>query len=142
MTEKEEHIRNQANLPLCPSAPCKPNAFLLGKVKKDYTIAFALQPKPITDSFVERAKLYRQPEKRFRFASPCINSGCQNWQNNRCKISDTAIQLLDDDANEINSLPDCGIRKVCRWFEQSGERACHICRYVTTERDVINVVDK
>ncbi|HVO53150.1 MAG TPA: hypothetical protein VMT37_01930 [Solirubrobacterales bacterium] len=115
---------------LCPSAPCEPGALLLGLLGADGQVAY-LRPAPeIDEGFVARARAGRAPEKRFRFAQPCRQSGCQHWGEGRCGVADAA--LARDAGDDEGALPACAIRPRCRWFAQSGAGACRNCATVVT----------
>ena len=120
---------------LCPSAKCEPGALLIGRVKKDNSVVFALEPREVTEVFVDQAAKGRKAEERFRFANSCVKGGCLQWKNGNCSIVDTTIQILNNYVkNEY--IQDCPIRSECRWHFQSGNKACRICSFVTTERTI------
>jgi hypothetical protein len=91
-------------------------------------------PLTIDDSFVATARRGRSPEKRFRFAAPCVEEHCAQWTGSRCGVIDavlaTDVRGADDEAS---SLPRCAIRSSCRWFAQSGAGACGVCPLVITD---------
>jgi hypothetical protein len=60
----------------CPSARCQAGAVLLGIVSPDGTVAYITPQVRVDQPFVDRARQGRTPEARFRFAQPCIESGC------------------------------------------------------------------
>lgn len=117
---------------LCPSARCEDGATLLGIVQKNGKVAFLGGDLTIDEEFVERAHRGRAPEKRFRFANSCVECACRQWTGTRCGVIDNVLDLAkEDDAAE--SLPRCGIRPQCRWFQQSGPQACAVCELVVTD---------
>ncbi|KAB2854116.1 MAG: hypothetical protein F9K43_30195, partial [Bauldia sp.] len=56
----------------CPSAACEPGAILLGLVDAGDRVGYLSPPLRIDEEFVSRARRGRSPEKRFRFAAPCV----------------------------------------------------------------------
>jgi hypothetical protein len=116
----------------CPSAPCAPGATLLGIVNAGGSVGYVSTPLQIDDDFVRTAKQGRDPERRFRFANTCVESGCKQWTGSRCGVIDRV--LADGDRAEAAALPHCAIRSTCRWFAQSGAAACGACPLVVTDR--------
>ena len=114
---------------LCPSAPGEPGALLLGLVGRDGRIGYLRPALEIDEDFVAKALAGRAPEKRFRFAQPCRESGCRHWSEGRCGVADAAARSDEDDG----SLPACAIRPRCRWFAQAGASACRSCPTVVTD---------
>jgi hypothetical protein len=115
---------------LCPSARCEDGVLLLGVVRPDGTVAFSSSRVQIDGDFVEIAKRGRAPERRFRFASACLAQGCGQWSDGRCGVADRVVQDLEPRAV---SVPRCAIRAECRWFQQRGLAACHICAEIITD---------
>lgn len=70
------------------------------------------------------------PEKRLRFAQPCIQEQCAHWHDSRCDVADAAVAQVPSAAE---SLPRCSIRAECRWFAQRGREACRVCPFVVTD---------
>ena len=119
---------------LCPSSRCEPGAILLGLHLPDGRVAFAPEPIVVDDAFVAAAREGREPEKRFRFSSPCAKGSCRQWTGSRCGVIDAVLDHVESGAAP---LPDCSIRARCRWFLQSGPAACSVCPLVMTDaRDV------
>ena len=116
--------------PLCPSARCEPDALLIGVVGTSGRVGHLTPAVPVDDSFVTKAREGRAPEKRFRFAQPCVERQCRHWTGSRCGVIDAA---LSRDLESQESLPRCGIRPRCRWFAQSGAAACRVCPLVVTD---------
>jgi hypothetical protein len=119
----------------CPSAPCEPGATLLGVVDSSDTVGYLTPPIVIDEEFVSRARQGRSPEKRFRFAAPCVEAGCQQWTGSRCGVIDTVLENAAElDAERMRDSPaPCAIRPSCRWFAQSGPSACAVCPLVITD---------
>lgn len=115
---------------LCPSARCEPDALLIGIVGPTGRVGHINPALAVDEEFVLEAHRGRAPEKRFRFAQPCTEAGCQHWTGTRCGVVDAA---LSRDLESAESLPRCGIRTACRWFAQSGANACRVCPLVVTD---------
>jgi hypothetical protein len=115
---------------LCPSARCEPDALLIGIVGPTGRVGHLTPALAVDEDFVVQAHKGRAPEKRFRFAQPCTEDGCQHWTGTRCGVVDAA---LSRDLEPAESLPRCGIRSGCRWFAQSGANACRVCPLVVTD---------
>ena len=118
---------------LCPSAPCSPDALLLGRIGSDHRVRYLGHRMNVGKGFVDAANQGATPEGRFRFADRCVESSCKQWSDGRCKVADLAIHILSDLKHEEERLPKCSIRSDCRWFSQSGAMACSVCSMVTTE---------
>lgn len=116
---------------LCPSSVCKEGAILIGIVRRDGRIAYSADEIVVNSEFVQIARSGRPPEKRFRFAGKCIQTGCQQWTGSRCGVIDS-LSTVPRTVDESN-LPECSIRPRCRWFLQSGASACAICPDVITD---------
>ncbi|MBP1823055.1 hypothetical protein [Mycobacterium sp. OAE908] len=121
---------------LCPSAPAKPGAILLGLVTPNGQIAYLTPQMRIDEDFVDVAAKGRSPEKRFRFASTCVEAGCAQWTGSRCGVIEAAVAEAGGQAidSEDSSLPKCSIRSRCRWFHQRGRDACGVCPLIITDR--------
>jgi hypothetical protein len=118
---------------LCPSARCEPGAILLGIVRSDGRIAYVGNGLRVDEDFVAAATSGRAPEKRFRFAQPCVETGCAHWEESRCGVVDAAVEMAPTGAQSAEvALPRCGIRGECRWFAQWGATACAVCPLVVT----------
>ena len=123
---------NKSKNVICPSSTCKAGSDLLGIVKGDGHVSILDEPILITEEFVKIANLGRKPEKRFRFANNCENTKCKQWNKNRCQVIDNVIDILKPRKIK-DDLPNCPIRQNCRWYKQSGERACVVCPEVITD---------
>ena len=120
----------------CPSARCEPGATLLGIVEADGRVAPLRTRLVIDEAFVAKAAQGRSPESRFRFASRCVEGGCQQWTGCGCGVIDRAMAALEGDleaAVQPESLPPCLIRTTCRWYRQRQAAACKVCTYVVTD---------
>ncbi len=116
----------------CPSSSCEPGAKLIGVVNADGTVGYVSPPLEIDVDFVERARQGRTPEKRFRFAGPCVEGRCAQWTGSRCGVIDTVL-TTPELPPAPDRLPHCGIRSSCRWYAQSGAAACAVCPLVVTD---------
>jgi hypothetical protein len=120
--------------PICPSSRCAAGATLVGIVMSDGHVAYATDRIEIDEEFVRRAREGRSPERRFRFASPCVRGACSQWTGTRCGVIDSVLQALPtSDAGFEGELPCCSIRPQCRWFSQTGAAACAVCPLVITD---------
>lgn len=127
-------VENGVRAALCPSHPCEEGARLIGIVQRDGTVAFTPDDIRIDAAFVETAKRGRTPEARFRFAGACQRGRCMQWTGERCGIIDGVLRdVAEHDVAVAAALPDCAIRKQCRWYMQAGERACRACPLVMTQ---------
>jgi hypothetical protein len=121
----------------CPSARCTPGAILLGIVLPDGRFAYARDRVAIDREFVEVARNGRPPEQRFRFSSPCVESGCRQWTGARCSVIDAVVEFAAAESatpSTSDALPGCSIRPNCRWFHQRGALACVVCPDVVTDQ--------
>jgi hypothetical protein len=121
----------------CPSARCTPGAILLGIVLPDGRVAYARDRVVIDREFVEVAQNGRPPEQRFRFSSPCVESGCRQWTGARCSVIDDVVDFAAAEATgppSPDALPACSIRPTCRWFRQQGALACAVCPEIVTDQ--------
>ena len=110
---------------------------LLGIVSRDGTVAYLTPQVRVDKPFVDRARQGRTPEARFRFAQPCIESGCANWVGDHCDVIEQAVQSskLQQPIAGNRPLPRCSIRTACRWFAQRGAQACAVCPLVVHAPD-------
>lgn len=107
---------------------------LLGLVDANDRVGYLTPALRIDQGFVTRAKRGRSPQKRFRFATPCVEEECAQWTGSRCGVIDRVVEAEGlEPAREQGDLPQCAIRTSCRWFAQSGEEACAVCPLVITD---------
>jgi hypothetical protein len=119
---------------LCPSARAEAGAALLGVVGDEGRVRYLGSPLIVDDEFIRQAKRGRAPEKRFRFADRCVQSGCVFWNDESCDVAATAAAHDSaSDRDDLERLPRCGIRPNCRWFAQEGVNACRACPLVITD---------
>ena len=119
---------------LCPSSNIdEPRAKVLGVLGDDGRLTFAKAPIPVTPAFIAIAKKGRDPSKRFRFTTPCIQGGCRHWENDRCLVADVVTdEYANASASDTTDAPaagheECPIKDTCRWHHQRGEDACRAC---------------
>ena len=117
---------------LCPSAPAKKKAILLGVVQPDSSVAFIKDRIEVTEEFLDVAAKDTEPETRFRFSSPCIGSACKQWADGGCSLPERLDELIPTSNETDAPLPNCSIRDQCRWFDQRGAEACRVCPLVVT----------
>jgi len=120
---------------LCPSARCEPDSILLGVIAPDGRVGYLRPELRIDAEFVARARAAREPEKRFRFAQPCVEGRCAHWTGSRCGVIQNVLDSGEGRAaaTEARALPRCSIRPRCRWFAEHGTDACMVCPLVVTE---------
>lgn len=115
---------------LCPSSLAEVGGALIGVVGADGRVGLLGRPLPVDADFLEVARRGRAPEKRFRFAAPCVRSECRQWSGGRCGVIERVLAIT----GEVDRpLPPCGIRARCRWFSQRGGVACHACPEIVTD---------
>lgn len=117
---------------LCPSAPCRPGAALIGIVGADGSIGFLDEPLAVTPRLAASLAAHGEPERHVRCAAPCARHACRNWSGRQCDLP--ARVMADLAASEAAPLPTCAIRDGCTWFRADGPRICHACRFVVTNR--------
>jgi len=119
---------------LCPSAPIKEGAILLGIVNGEARVDFLPERWEVDEDFVKAALEGRSPERRFRFGAKCAQSGCAQWKGNRCSVIDQVMAAPGAARSEARTeeLPACSIRSQCRWHQQHGVEACYACPGVIT----------
>jgi hypothetical protein len=117
----------------CPSAPCQEGAVLLGIMTTSGTLAYVQPPTRVDADFVARAKAMGRPEARFRFSTPCIQSGCPQWTGEGCAVVDKVLEEEQPVATSEDRLPRCSIRRTCRWYSQRGADACAVCPLVVAD---------
>ncbi len=122
----------------CPSARAAPGATLLGIKGADGRVKPMRTMMVVDQTFVDNASVPGPPEARMRFASKCETSGCKQWTGTRCGVIDNVLAHLKVvDVDVRDTLPPCAIRPTCRWFDQSGESACHACELVITDQSAM-----
>jgi len=109
---------------LCPSAKCGEGALLIGIIGPDGNAGFLRPALTVDSTFVETARQGQDPEHRFRFAAPCLETSCAQWTGTRCGVIDKATF---GQPPATGSLPACAVRSRCRWHAQSGLAACETC---------------
>jgi len=117
---------------LCPSAPLEPGVVLVGVVLTNGRVAYADDRLELGAEFVAAASEADSPERMFRFASPCRQSGCQQWTGEQCGVIHRFLEV-NPHVEAEEALPQCSIRPQCRWFNQEGARACALCPYIITD---------
>ena len=118
---------------LCPSSKMAIDSSLLGIINTDGTVQYIGQPIKVTSQFMELALKGRTPEKRFRFTTECRNCNCAQWKNEQCSVAPRLSELSNEDEIAKASIPECGIRSQCRWFQQQGTSICRVCQFVITD---------
>ena len=118
---------------MCPAYRCKPGSLLFGACNEDGTVAIFPDGFVVDADFAEEVKKQPvTPERRFRFAGKCIESGCKQWSNGRCGIGEQVAKLAEQ-IETVDAYFPCPIRENCRWFLQTGYDACKLCPFIPTE---------
>jgi len=120
----------------CPSAPAAVGAKLIGIVQRNGRVGLFGKSLTVDADFLEKARRGRAPEKRFRFASPCLQGGCKQWGEGQCGVIRRVLDALGNDrtgAGEDAGLQPCALRGTCRWFAEHGRAACRACPEVVTD---------
>lgn len=117
---------------MCPSAPAEEGAVLLGVLGAEGSIEYLADVVPATADFLALVAVDSPAETRWRFSSPCQESRCAQWADDGCALPGRLTTLLED-RDDVPELPRCSIRPRCRWFHQSGRRACQVCPLVVTQ---------
>lgn len=115
---------------LCPSAPARVGALIIGVVGADGSVSYVKDRITATPEFIDIVQTGRDAEERFRFSSPCQQAGCCQWVNGECSLPERVSELVPH--SESSTLPHCSIRPRCRWYHQNGSEACRICPVVVT----------
>ncbi len=100
-------------------------------VQADGEIGFLENQVVVDREFAEIAERGRDPEKRFRFSSPCATAACRQWRDGRCGVIDFAVERAQEAGGR--RLPNCSIRERCRWYGQHGAKACQVCPLIITD---------
>lgn len=123
---------------MCPSAPARAGAVLLGVIGPHGRVAYLPSP-PTVDREMLEVLVQDDPDATgYRFASPCMTSACIYWAADRCHVPDK-VRLDQQRAGWLpvgvdDALPACGIRPACRWWQQDGPEACVLCPLVSTRQ--------
>jgi hypothetical protein len=119
----------------CPSARCQEGAILLGIAGTNGVVGYLSQRLEVDRDFVTKAREGRSPERRFRFAGPCVEGDCAQWDGKRCGVIDMAVDAQQNGVVPTLDLPlpRCAIRATCRWFSQLGPKACAVCPLIVTD---------
>jgi hypothetical protein len=117
---------------LCPSAQAEwENSVAIGVVRgtadQPLMVPFGT-PQPVTDQLLALAAPVT-PAEVFRFAAPCMGSGCVHFADGQCRLATRVVTLLPA---VTERLLKCAIRLHCRWWRQEGRAACLRCPQVVT----------
>jgi hypothetical protein len=122
----------------CPSSACGEGAVVLGVMTGGGRLAYLHPPVPVDAEFAAREAATGNPERRYRFAGPCVEGDCPQWTGTRCAIADMvagpAARPVDLGLPApARRLPACSIRQSCRWFFQRGPAACAVCPLIVAD---------
>ena len=120
---------------LCPSAPVVPGSMLIGVVVATGRVVNVVTPLTVDASFIDTAEPHGPLERRFRFASPCQERRCGHWTGRECGLIGQLYSFAAEKGEDLSgrSLPRCGIRAECRWWQQRGRDACAVCPLIVTD---------
>jgi hypothetical protein len=97
-------------------------------------LAYLNPPVEVDADFAASEAAKGHPERRYRFASPCLEGGCPQWTGRGCAIADMAAGPVSLGLPASpRKLPACGIRHSCRWFSQRGPAACAVCPLIVAD---------
>jgi hypothetical protein len=117
----------------CPSSLCEEGAVVLGVMTAQGRLAYVHPPAEVDAEFVARERTRGHPERRFRFAAPCVEGDCPQWTGCGCAIADMAAESPLASRSSSRRLPACSIRRSCRWFSQRGADACAVCPLIVAD---------
>ncbi len=115
----------------CPSGPCEEGALLVGVMTSAGRLAYLLPPTEIDAEFVAEARRQGNPERRFRFSTPCVEASCPQWDGTGCGLGAAIAEHGSE--TPTDGLPNCAIRKTCRWYAEQGGRACAVCPLIVAD---------
>ena len=117
---------------LCPSAQPEwehSAAFgVIGGTADEPRTAYFDALQPVRDELLALA-VPVTPTEVFRFAAPCMCTGCVHFEDAKCRLATKLVKLLPV---VTEKLPRCVIRVHCRWWQQEGRAACMRCPQVVT----------
>lgn len=117
---------------LCPSAqPEWESSVALGVIAgtaDEPLMDHFASPQPVTDHLLALSAPVTATEV-FRFAAPCLCTGCVHFVDENCRLAKRIVKLLP---RVTEKLPRCAIRLQCRWWQQEGKAACMRCPQVVT----------
>ncbi|WP_371616319.1 hypothetical protein [Streptomyces sp. NBC_00454] len=114
----------------CPSGSAyAPESVVLAvRAGLDGPPAYLPAPRPAAEALTE-LEPGAEPRRLLRLASHCV-AHCLNRAGESC----TLATRLAATPREAAALPDCHLRPGCKWWTQSGPRACRACPQVATRR--------
>lgn len=124
---------------MCPSGRAEEGAVLLGIIGRNGVVGYLAPATTVSQAFVTEVNARgSRPEQQFRFAQPCERTGCRQWADSRCGVTDRVLRSTaghaEVEAEESDrTLPRCTIRRSCQWFAQTGRQACGVCPLVVTD---------
>lgn len=121
---------------------------LLGVVGPSGRVAFLPSGPRVDSDMIDRLAEFGPVTESYRFAGPCVTSGCIYWAQERCHVPDVVRHERErsgtaplgasggdpggDPREHTVELPACAIRPSCRWWLQDGPSACALCPVVVT----------
>ncbi|MCP2326985.1 hypothetical protein HDA40_005492 [Hamadaea flava] len=118
---------------MCPSTSVENSTVFLGMITPARTVAYVTPQVPL-DAIRESLDESQGPlERNYRFAGPCVTTGCGFWTGEHCGLAAKAVESYQSTGAPQLDLPKCAIRRSCRWFAEQGPAACSPCSYVVTD---------
>jgi hypothetical protein len=118
---------------VCPSArPEMAGSVVLGVVGgsvDEPRLRYLAQPQPVTQALLALAAPV-EPTEVFRFAAPCAEARCQHFDGASCRLVTRTVRFV---SAVVDTLPQCQLRRDCRWWQQEGREACFRCPQVVTD---------
>ena len=112
----------------CPSAPAKQGTTLFGLVDQEGQVVLHDKGVPVSKQLLLHLPVTAEHE--FRFAAPCVRSGCVRW-NDECSLAAKLSEFQVFSHSETLEQPACPIQSSCRWLAQVGPSICSICLTVS-----------
>jgi hypothetical protein len=117
---------------LCPSSqPGIEDLCILGVVRQSgdgAEVTYLEEPVPATREVLAMAAPLH-PTEVFRLAGRCQTNQCPHFDGANCGLASRIVSILPA---VVEQLPNCQIRRECRWFQQEGAAACRRCPQIST----------
>ncbi len=120
---------------MCPSTPVDNATVFLGMISTDHRVAYVTPAIPMSPEEIAELPTApgATPESQYRFAGPCVESGCGHWSGSHCGLGERIAARHTEVPGDERPLPRCAIRARCRWYAEQGGDACVVCQFVVTD---------
>ena len=120
---------------MCPSTPVANATVFLGMISTGGRVAYVTPAVPVSaEDIADLASAPDQTlESQYRFAGPCVESGCGQWSGSHCRLGERLASRHEEVPADLSGLPKCAIRPRCRWYAEQGGDACSVCQFVVTD---------